>query len=560
MRVPLLESKINMSCSEHPPECASEPARNARCLARQTANEATARRQRCQKRKALLSSDITRAIPSKMHRRQRMRDHKSRTKTSRQGLASLLAALVTNLVGRPDQQYVGVEAWTDSGHMIIARMAADGLDSRKLAFFHNITNALYSDVVKSARTGDFVKPVDTLWGVASWEDNIDMAFHFQKGWHYADSIVKLDDQCKLPTDGSSSDVRDEKLLKKLSVDSFSRKEGDGSGDTDGDQHGDHSKTSTLPATTLGQNLLSSRRSLVVRDNQEAAPWTKRTRKRQARSAMETAANILEVDAHTGITSTARGGQGGPSPVVQDVIFGLTSAYYAITGEVSKWNDPAISRFQQAYWMRSLIHFLGDVHQPLHAATGCSAAHPEGDMGGNLFKIQTNIRNEFEGHADFVAELHLLWDLAGGTYAAGPNWPLNATMEIFVAEEAKRLRSTYEVQYGSEVDAMKKGKPVALFIQMRKESTALAQSVAYGNGIIENDLVSDSYLEKARQTSDERIARGGFRLQGFLERMFDLLEKQDRIKEWLPDDGTRKEHGNHGAGAGGDDGAAAEVWM
>jgi hypothetical protein len=46
----------------------------------------------------------------------------------------------------------------------------------------------------------------------------------------------------------------------------------------------------------------------------------------------------------------------------------------------------------------LIHLFGDVHQPLHCIDHMSPLHPEGDRGGNLFKIKSAKRN-----------LHSLWD-------------------------------------------------------------------------------------------------------------------------------------------------------
>lgn len=37
-------------------------------------------------------------------------------------------------------------------------------------------------------------------------------------------------------------------------------------------------------------------------------------------------------------------------------------------------------------LRNLIHFLGDIHQPLHVTSRYSKKNPSGDLGGNLFLI------------------------------------------------------------------------------------------------------------------------------------------------------------------------------
>lgn len=46
----------------------------------------------------------------------------------------------------------------------------------------------------------------------------------------------------------------------------------------------------------------------------------------------------------------------------------------------------------------LIHLFGDVHQPLHCITRVSDLHPDGDRGGNAFRLSGPARN-----------LHSLWD-------------------------------------------------------------------------------------------------------------------------------------------------------
>ena len=51
-------------------------------------------------------------------------------------------------------------------------------------------------------------------------------------------------------------------------------------------------------------------------------------------------------------------------------------------------------------MRLLIHYLGDIHQPLHATARVDKEYPVGDKGGNMFPLP--------GHYG-VKELHAAWD-------------------------------------------------------------------------------------------------------------------------------------------------------
>lgn len=70
-------------------------------------------------------------------------------------------------------------------------------------------------------------------------------------------------------------------------------------------------------------------------------------------------------------------------------------------------DPATPALDRAVALSWLIHLVGDVMQPLHAATMISAANPKpaGDRGGNLFFIN------FAGNA---INLHAYWDGLGGS--------------------------------------------------------------------------------------------------------------------------------------------------
>ena len=54
---------------------------------------------------------------------------------------------------------------------------------------------------------------------------------------------------------------------------------------------------------------------------------------------------------------------------------------------------------KSYDLVWLIHMVGDIHQPLHAVTRITAAHPKGDAGGNLVKL----------FGDAFSNLHSYWD-------------------------------------------------------------------------------------------------------------------------------------------------------
>src|SRR5262249_9322876 len=65
-------------------------------------------------------------------------------------------------------------------------------------------------------------------------------------------------------------------------------------------------------------------------------------------------------------------------------------------------DPDAKKSYDLMW---LLHLVGDVHQPLHAATRVSATDPQGDRGGNNVTLCKKPCKD---------ELHGFWDDLPGT--------------------------------------------------------------------------------------------------------------------------------------------------
>lgn len=55
---------------------------------------------------------------------------------------------------------------------------------------------------------------------------------------------------------------------------------------------------------------------------------------------------------------------------------------------------------KSYAIRLLIHYLGDIHQPLHSLARVDSAYPSGDRGGNDFPVPSHYSTK---------ELHAVWD-------------------------------------------------------------------------------------------------------------------------------------------------------
>lgn len=159
---------------------------------------------------------------------------------------------------------------------------------------------------------------------------------------------------------------------------------------------------------------------------------------------------------------------------------------------------------KAQALRFIIHFVGDIHQPLHCATQVDSAHPEGDRGGNEVKL--NIRQQ-NGTVKST-NLHSYWDGGIATFPrTGPNFAPPPLSSIPAA--ARKARSGNPPTNPK----LKLNEPTN-FQSWAEESFALAKDVAY-KGIANNGNPSQAYRTKSIKVVRQRVAWGGYRLAALL---------------------------------------------
>jgi hypothetical protein len=64
------------------------------------------------------------------------------------------------------------------------------------------------------------------------------------------------------------------------------------------------------------------------------------------------------------------------------------------------NNVGTEEDAKSFALRLLIHYIGDIHQPLHAATRLDNNYPKGDAGGNFFPLPEKLT---------AKNLHSVWD-------------------------------------------------------------------------------------------------------------------------------------------------------
>jgi len=167
----------------------------------------------------------------------------------------------------------------------------------------------------------------------------------------------------------------------------------------------------------------------------------------------------------------------------------TNVVTAIQQEIAVLQNPASTPSDQAHALRYLLHFVGDITQPLHCSTGVTTNQPTGDAGGNGFSLGSGNGN-----------LHSFWDGGGGYLNGGASVSSNAA-EVEAAYP-------YTLSVGSIPDPM----------DWAIESWNIARTNTYV-GITRGSLPSVAYTNKTQETTKQRMAIGGQRLAKLLNTIF-----------------------------------------
>lgn len=146
-----------------------------------------------------------------------------------------------------------------------------------------------------------------------------------------------------------------------------------------------------------------------------------------------------------------------------------------------------------------LHLAGDGHQPLHNNARITAQDPEGDRGGNSFRLA--------GLYPFN-NLHAFWD---GLVGASMPWAAADRSEAdYVGSIAQRLAAEYPQS------RMRGQLEPGEFEEWSREGFRIAQRVAY-TGVVRDQRAPASYRVSAWNAAEPRIALAGYRLADLLNR-------------------------------------------
>lgn len=90
---------------------------------------------------------------------------------------------------------------------------------------------------------------------------------------------------------------------------------------------------------------------------------------------------------------------------------------------------------RSFALRLVIHYVGDIHQPLHAVAEVDSTYPSGDRGGNDEKLPSR---------SGASNLHAVWDSVAYEYTGRPSLPLSSSDWTWYSTQASTLASKYSV--------------------------------------------------------------------------------------------------------------------
>lgn len=150
-------------------------------------------------------------------------------------------------------------------------------------------------------------------------------------------------------------------------------------------------------------------------------------------------------------------------------------------------------------MKFVIHFIGDLHQPLH--------DEKLELGGNEIDVTFDSTS---------TNLHHIWDtnmitkLTGGTsLSTAKTWATTLTKQI--------KTGSYSSSTSSWIDGINIKDPVTTTMKWATEANAYVCSdvLAQGESYVENNDLSGDYYESAVPIIEIQIARAGYRLAAWL---------------------------------------------
>ena len=154
-------------------------------------------------------------------------------------------------------------------------------------------------------------------------------------------------------------------------------------------------------------------------------------------------------------------------------------------------NPAASVQAKSFALSFLMHFVGDIHQPLHCISLYDKNYPNGDEGGNLIPIRS----------PYASNLHELWDRELGAFYSVERYHSPYHHQIYQFAQ-KVMQEFPPKNFGNEIQNINPS-------EWAKNSFELAKENAYP--MQANAEPSQTYIDHNREIALKQIALAGYRL-------------------------------------------------
>lgn len=165
-------------------------------------------------------------------------------------------------------------------------------------------------------------------------------------------------------------------------------------------------------------------------------------------------------------------------------------------EILRSNAPDSAKAIALCW---IFHLAGDIHMPLHTVSMVSEQFPEGDKGGNQFKIKVT-------PDDKTINLHGFWD---GMLLGADDFRSADQLAIQLRHDIPR-------------DLLSQLNPLGDLPAWSTESFKLAQEVAYRDGKLTAGTADDGavlptdYIPTVKPVAEQQVVLSGYRLADVLK--------------------------------------------
>jgi hypothetical protein len=160
---------------------------------------------------------------------------------------------------------------------------------------------------------------------------------------------------------------------------------------------------------------------------------------------------------------------------------------AIPAQAAILADRSRTDAERAQALKFLVHFVGDVHEPMHAGYG-------DDRGGNNYPIQLRARTARDGSEG--TNLHKVWDIH-----------VLRSAGLSVADYADLLQARSAVDVGTVPVLASAARDWAI-----ESCRIIADTPLYPSG----HVLKDDYLDRHRPLAERRVLQAAFRLAALLE--------------------------------------------